>query len=556
MQKQLLHTSLVILFSFWGINSSFSMSLANDFNYDYTQVLNDSLPISFSKFPTNFQLYPRNVETNKGNAAIEGIAHSCSDYSSIRVKVYKDEVLENTFSQDLTYANEMAPFSFNIDIPAERSNYKIEAYGVNGDTETWENAADKVVAGDIYIINGQSNAQALAAANPDDIDEFTRSHNGTNWNYINFTFPGLWGARLAKNVATELNIPTAIFNQAEGAQQIPFFQRDPSDPYVGNYGALYKRLEDAGVKDHVKAGIWFHGEADGWQTSTEDYKTSFLQLYNSWKNDYNIEMAYVFQIRSMSCSHPYPYILEAHRQLGSEWDNIGIMSTSNAHHDGCHFTYENGYQDLGDRLYRLILRDLYGMQMDAVMAPDILQAYFSQPNEITLEIRYSDNLQLIGFPWADFSLEGSDISITNGIVNGDKITLNLSGSPIEEVGITYLTHPGDAPHWITNSTGVGLLSFYNIPVSQTATTISLYNEKISIEKLYPNPAQQEIMLEISAQEAGDYTAYIYDALGIRCQQIQFDVTTGLNKIPVDLNQLPAGIYRLAIDDLVIPFSKQ
>jgi len=276
-------------------------------------------------------------------------------------------------------------------------------------------------------------------------------------------------------------------------------------------------------------------------------------------NDYNIEMAYIFQIRSMSCSHPNPFILEAHRQLGAEWENIGIMSSSNANHDGCHFTYENGYQDLGDRLYRLIGRDLYGMDLDGVMAPDILQAYYSQEDEITLEIRHSDNLQLIGFPWADFKLEGSTIAVTNGIVLGDRIILNLAGAPTEEVNVTYLTHPGDAPHWITNSIGVGLLSFYNIPVSLVASnsTISTNsNSPVHIDKLYPNPVHEQLVLDVEILKAGNYSLTIYDALGIQVKKETVNLKIGQDKVTIDIAHLANGMYQLSLNDVVIPFAKQ
>ena len=88
--------------------------------------------------------------------------------------------------------------------------------------------------------------------------------------------PGQWGGRFAKRMIEEQKIPIAIFNQAVGGQQITFYLRNDAAPIAGNYGTLLLRLAAAGLKGSVRAAFWFHGEADGWQTTTEDYKNRVL----------------------------------------------------------------------------------------------------------------------------------------------------------------------------------------------------------------------------------------------------------------------------------------
>ncbi|HHS95067.1 MAG TPA: hypothetical protein ENJ45_00640, partial [Phaeodactylibacter sp.] len=417
------------------------------------------------EFPSDKHFYVRSLYTNKGTVLIKGKAYGISGYDKVRVKLYKNGALLNIYEQTLSYANNLAQYDFSIPINAELSNYKFQLIGVNNGNETIEASANEVVAGDVFAINGQSNAQAGAAANPSDLSPFMRSYTYANgWNYINLSFPGMWGARLAKKIIDEQGIPVAIFNDAVGAQQITFYLRNDSSPNSGNYGAQKTRLEAAGVGANVRAFLWFQGEADGWTVSTEEYKADFLDLYNDWYSDYNIEEVYIFQVRYGSCSSLYPYILEAHRQSADELSGLHIMSTNNVLHDGCHYPYANGYQTLGDRMYQLVKRDLYGGSTSNVAPPDV-QSITVSDDLITIKMTQTNSLTVIGNPWADFQLEGGNVSITGGYVSGNDIFLNLSGEAAGVTAVSYLGHPGSANDWIANPLGVGILSFYDYPIS-------------------------------------------------------------------------------------------
>ena len=130
------------------------------------------------------------------------------------------------------------------EIPAERNNHQITVLGLkNGNWQMVEAATD-VLAGDIFIINGQSNAEANAAPFLDDIDPYTRSwFSPFDWGPLNLSFPGEWGARLAKVLSIQKDLPIAIFNQAQGGVGISEFLPDSLDITTGNYGSLLKRFD-------------------------------------------------------------------------------------------------------------------------------------------------------------------------------------------------------------------------------------------------------------------------------------------------------------------------
>jgi len=423
--------------------------------------------VDFTEFPADKQLFPRNIYTNKGTVDIAGVAYSYSTYDQIRLKIYRDDQLFDTQIYNLNYSGNQANFQFSVDINAELKEYEIEVYGADNGSETLEAIAKGLVAGDVYVINGQSNAQANASQHPDDYDLFSRSYTDNfGWGVINLSYPGQWGGRIAKEIIQTHGIPVAIFNQAVGAQAVSFYLKNYSNPYNGNYGELLTRLELAEVKDDIRGILWFQGETDGWATSTEQYKETFTELYNAWKQDYNPSHFYLFQIRRLSCSHPEPFVLEAHRQLAEEIYDLEIMSTHNADHDGCHFEYYGGYQLLGNRMYALMAKDLYEGTSNNVRSPNIVEANISG-NSIVIETEYTNQLNVTGSPWSDFELEGGDAVITGGYVSGKYIHVQTSGSTTGLTGISYLGHPGNANDWITNQNGVGVLAWYDFPIGNS-----------------------------------------------------------------------------------------
>ena len=120
-------------------------------------------------------------------------------------------------------------------------------------------------------------AQAAAAPNADDVDEYTRSWFALyGWGTLNLSFPGLWGARLAKQISTSQDLPVAIFNQAVGAEPIKSYLPTLNG---GNYTSLAQRFSDANMANpKIRAAFWFHGEANSWGTPTDEYVNDFRAI--------------------------------------------------------------------------------------------------------------------------------------------------------------------------------------------------------------------------------------------------------------------------------------
>ena len=436
---------------------------------------------TFTELPQDNQLFQRNVATNFATVPVQGYI-SDSGYTQVRMELRNEQGLVDQVIRNIGYSGGRANFQFSVNIPAERNNHEISISALRNGNWILVKTVPRLLAGDIYIINGQSNAQAAAAPDLDDVDEYTRSWFALyGWGTLNLSFPGLWGARLAKQISLSQNLPVAIFNQAVGAEPINTYLPTVNG---GNYASLMQRFENANMANsEIRAGFWFHGEANSWGTSTEEYVNDFRAIKEAWERDYKIDYTFVYQMRYQSCTSERPEILEAHRVIGETLSNTVALSTTNANHDNCHFYYENGYRELGDRMSELVKNELYGGNNNLAYSPNITAINISNTNNRRLILEFDRNLPLKtigGFPHQDFQLELSNASIIGGRVNGSRVELDLD-QPIQFVsGVSYLSHIGYAPGWITNQADVGIFTFYNFPIENGPTNSNTCNESHTV----------------------------------------------------------------------------
>jgi len=134
--------------------------------------------VELIKFPKTRQLYPRDITTNKAVIPIQGLLYSTGDYDQLEVRVYREGVLVSEQANNVNFgSSSFMIFNYSVSIDAELANYTIELVGKKNGVATVEALAEQVVAGDAYLINGQSNAQAFLSPNDDDLREFSRSYN-------------------------------------------------------------------------------------------------------------------------------------------------------------------------------------------------------------------------------------------------------------------------------------------------------------------------------------------------------------------------------------------
>lgn len=521
--------------------------------------------VTFNKIPLNKQLVGRDLTTNIGNIIIEGVVSNLTvDYTSIKVELYRNDELKNTTAKTLSYNSNSASFEFNIPILAELVNYSIKIYGLLENTRTLEKEVIDIVAGDVFIIQGQSNAVANSynGSASDHQNNFIRVYaNGTD-NASNLTDKdewyigqgdggsgsngntGQWGLKLASFLVSSNNIPVAIFNGANGGRPISFFlsPNDYTTSLGSNYGRLYYRLNKTGLTNYIRAIFWNQGEGDGGKTPTTVYKNRFTELRNSWLTDYpNIKKFYILQTKN-GCGGRVMEIKEAQRQLAYENSDIAIMSTSAATHhtDNCHFTFTNGYELFADRIFPLVQRDLYGITTtDEIEPPMVTNAYLS--NETTLVVE-TDAINLeIPTIAENFELSNAgSATITNIAVSQSDIIFTLSEHPGINPEISYLAQNRGTGNFIVNSNNLELVCFYKYPINTNILSVPNLNLEGQF-LVYPNPADNVLFIKLPNSE-NKIKVKIVDLLGKKI----FDKKYYSNEFKINLPDVK-GVYLLKVE---------
>jgi hypothetical protein len=443
----------------------------------------------------------------------------------MRLYVYRDGNWINSYTATLNFSNGVASYNFNVQIPAERNNYRFSLYGATRWSENHLRTANNVVAGDAYIIQGQSNAVANlrgsgnTANNADDpsnspFRNFVRVYGSgsTTMNYTKGWFIGKgnvwydvdghigqWGMRLGSNLVGATNVPVAIINGAIPGEPLSYFQRNDANPFSTNtnYGRLLRRVEEAGLKNNIRALLWYQGESDNQgllsntQLTTQQYKNGFTNLQQDWKSDFpGLNRFYIVQIRH-GCGIASPdntlRIQEAQRQLDKESSEIVTISSSNTsqlfENNGlgfCHYNFVDGYRNIGDWLTSLIRRDIYGSSMPAsIEAPEPVSASFTAYNssgaasQVALTLRdQQSNFNLSGNLSSDFRLDGGSYTVQSVSISGGTVYINFtrnSGTFNNPSSISYRNHQGSASPIITNNQGLGLINFEFFPISGGST---------------------------------------------------------------------------------------
>ncbi|MES2629405.1 MAG: sialate O-acetylesterase [Bacteroidota bacterium] len=451
--------------------------------------------VSVTSFPKNNQLFPRNRTTNQSVLTLSGsVDHSGISYTDLRVKLFRNGAIFNTYDLTLNFTADIAPFNFTFPINAELANYTIELYGVNGYYETLVQRAADVVSGDAYIINGQSNAVAnmYSGSSSAQLSPFIRSFgtsmpdasvsSDNNWYVANgdaIYAPGAigqWGLKTARWIVDNMKVPVAVINGAVGGTSIDQHQRYAANPYdLGTiYGRLLHRVTAAGLKNSIRAVWWHQGESDAILGRTgAAYSALFTSLKASWQLDFpTTERYFTFQIRQGCGNNPNNVlaIMEAQRQLAK--GNVHIVSTNGANQntDNCHFPYAQGYELFADRLIKQVQVYLYGAVSPQDMnAPEILTAKLVAYNLIELTFTNITSLTMFCDPTAgaDFKLEGAGAgtAVLTGVALSNKIYLALSGAPKLPSTISYVGHQGSGMPFLRTLGGNAALSFASVPVT-------------------------------------------------------------------------------------------
>ncbi len=445
---------------------------------------------SLAAFPANRQLFPRSLATGLGTLGVTG-SESSGGFAEAVLRVFREGVQHGgEHAQALVYNGGAAGFAFNQSIAAELAGYgcELSLRDAAGRESVVAWAAD-LVAGDAFIIQGQSNATAPLhnGSSSDYINPYVRTFGLNTDNSAGTTgdsewriaygdaskdYPGgvgQWGLVMGAELVAAHGVPVAVVNGATGGKLISYFQRNDNNPgHLGtNYGRLLNRMQRAGLAGAVRGLVWYQGEGDWNQPAV--HESGWIALRQDWKQNYPaIERFYVLQVRECNCLVPRfdVDLRNRQRKLADRFTDVSVMSTNGLDgHDGCHYAFAGGYEMMGWNISRMIGRDLYGAPPTAgtdAPNPAVVELLGPAHDVIRIVPRVAgDALSFDPGAEADFAVVGADVAVVGGAIVNGAIHLQLSGSARAATQLMYTGHSGPAGPgpWVANENGIGLLSF-------------------------------------------------------------------------------------------------
>lgn len=438
--------------------------------------------VSYTALPKDKGLVPRNPLTNKATVPISG-KETRGGFDSARLRVFRLGVPYGpVLTQALTYNAAEASFTFAPTIDAELAEYDFVVSMLVGPTETQVTRVAGIVAGDAFIVNGQSNADAQRYTNSAftyenpylrtfGINATTAAGTVADLNWKTATGDGSqdrlggigqWALVMGNLMVSQQNIPIAILNAAHGGQEVGFFQRDDANPenLNSNYGRMLYRTRQAGLSGGIRGAFFYQGEADF--DSASAHELGYRELRADWKRDYpSLRNTFVFQVREGCGVTRFEVDLrDAQRRLADRFADTTILSSNGLNsHDGCHFGFTGGYEVLGFNTFGQVQRSLYGGPSANVDPPNPASVQLVGTNQLKLTFRsVGDTYTFQSGAQADFKVIGAPITVTGGAVTGNELLLNLSGNATSATRLNYGGRQG-AGQWVTNSKGIGMLSF-------------------------------------------------------------------------------------------------
>ena len=85
--------------------------------------------------------------------------------------------------------------------------------------------------------------------------------------------------------------------------------------------------------------------------------------------------------------------------------------------------------------------------------------------------------------------------------------------------------------------------------NQNEATTLLEMESFQLENLYPNPANDFIFTKIKSVKEEAINVLIYDARGLLLKTQQVNLVVGSNKIRLEINDLPKGVYSVFVPNV-------
>ncbi|MCF2447178.1 T9SS type A sorting domain-containing protein [Dyadobacter sp. CY345] len=468
--------------------------------------------VLFSKLPQNYQLYPRDSQS-EGTVPISGIVEA-TGYSYVSVQVFRNDMLIKNLKATLKYDNKgVGSFSTETKIKAELAQYSFKVFACKTTDSTLIVTRENVVSGDVFVIDGQSNSTGFFTEEATDpycrtFGKITDILNTTPYNPVDtlwalsnqdkyFTGVGTMGFEIQKQLSQKYGIPNCLinggFHWSSSVNHAQRTENNPADLNTG-YGRMLYRIQKAGLQDAVKSFIYRQGESEAYHEGS-DWAGNFSKMRSNLKLDYpKLEKIYVFQIDIIYFpSTTGAELREYQRKLPEIYPDVRSLATvGTKQFDGLHYGSE-GYRQNGMEVSRLIAKDFYQLKDTVnINSPSLKKVFYASQEKKQLILVFDEGQQMV-YPepykvnnqvtlqMKDFIyLNGFSAGITTAQADGNRIILNFDNPQNAQI-IDYLPpftlesnyfYPYNGPY-LTNRLGMRAFTVYQFPIANSLNSVNL-----------------------------------------------------------------------------------
>lgn len=460
--------------------------------------------VQFGNLPQDYQLYPRDANS-EGHAPVSGIVDA-PGWKYVSVQVLRNGEAYQYRRAGIQYGgNGKGTFSTEATIKAERANYDFKVFLCKDGDSSLIVSRTRVVAGDVYILSGQSNSTGFFAERDTSMfcrtfGKITDNLNTTPYNAADTLWAlsnmhpynngvGSIGFEIQKQLMEKSGVPNCLINAgyhwSSAYSHSLRTENNPTD-FTTGYGRMLYRAQKAGVAHAVKAYIFRQGESESYGEGG-NWEGHFDVLYKNLKTDFaGLEKLYVYQIDIIY--HPSligVLIRDYQRRLPDIYPDIENLATvGTTGFDGLHYNRDGNKQSAFE-LSRLMLRDFYGSKDTTdIASPNLRKAFYNnaEKNSLTLvfdegqQLKYPDPYNHPSGPVLDLStffyLDHQAGAVASGKAEGNRIILDLK-SPQNASKLDYLPpyleqggpyYPFTGPY-ITNSKGMRAFTFFDVSIA-------------------------------------------------------------------------------------------
>lgn len=438
--------------------------------------------------PEDGQFYGRD-DKNEAVLFYNGTLTGAVD--SVFIKVYADG---NPYFDEVQKLFGDKSYAFSVKLKGGLIKYKVEFGTVLGGTQTIVKTVSNLVCGDVYLVNGQSNAVATSWGDKEfpETNEWIRSFGSAGDDPKSVRWGpairraqgdrlaiGFWAFDLAKRLVETHKIPICILNGAVGGTRIDQHQRssENAEDLRSIYGRLLWRTRQARISHGVRGIFWHQGENDQGSDGPsggygfENYRRDFLDMAACWKEDYpNVQHYYVFQIWPYSCSMGSmgsdSRLREVQRTLPAAFSKMSIMSTLGiSPPGGCHYPPE-GYAEFARLIFPLVEQFNYGVKPTvSITPPDLKKVSFTSAKRDEVILEFDQPVNWDAGLKTQFYFDGEVGKVVSGISQGNAIFLKLNASSGAQ-DITYLSGQSwSQKNILRGVNGIAALTFCEVPIT-------------------------------------------------------------------------------------------